>query len=205
MKKIILSLILLCFLVSCGDNSIEKSENIETTTVNQTKQVEEENRAILERDGIKILWNPKAYNTEGFKKNAEQDMTADELMFEILYANIKSAPEEYNDKVSFVFVNIGYPENTKDLVIQFALSNITKQTIRNIKFDLMVEDKNTGERYLELRNAELDSDLEIDIPPSTVYFYPVGTGTSVERSVGTKLGQNDVNVYVENLTYDIVE
>lgn len=205
MKKIILSLILLCFLVSCGDNSIEKSENIETTTTNQTKQVEEENRAILERDGIKILWNPKVYNNEEFKKIAKQDMTADKLMFEVLYANIKSAPEEYNDKVSFVFINIGYPENTRDLVILQAVSNITDQTIKNIKFDLMVEDKNTGERYLEVRGAEFDSDLEIDIPPSTVYFYPVGVTTSVERIVGTKLGQNDVNVYVENLTYDIVE
>lgn len=68
-----------------------------------------------------------------------------------------------------------------------------------------LQQKSTKERYVEVVELKLDLELGVDIPDDTAYFYAICVPSLSERPIRTTLDQNDVNVYVENITYDIVE
>lgn len=202
MRKFFLLLILVFTLGACTNNVKENENKEETSLNNQENYIEE--HAIVIGTNITVEWMPKAYENEAFIEEAKRNKVIDEALFNILKDDIQSSAEEYEGKVRLVFTNIKYTESAQPR-LQFAIVNKTGVIIRNIQFDMMIEDKQTKARYIELTEVTLQGDLSVDIPNNTAYYYPVGAPAAIEQPIGTSFGQNDVNVYVENLTYDIVE
>lgn len=197
MKKIILSLILLCFLASCGNSNVRENKNEEETTLNM------EEAARVTGTDMTIEWVPVAYENENFRTIAKKSITADELFFNLLYIDIQAAPDKYSDKLTFIFSDIQYSSPLK-ADMTFAYVNKTGHTVNNINLTLVLEDQVTKERYIGAKWG-IEGELNVNIPNNTAYYYTITLSTLLEKPVGTKLGQNDVEVYVENLTYDIVE
>ena len=203
MKKMIFSLMLVCLLGSCANSNIEENKNEEKTILNNT-ELNITDFAKVTGTNITIEWMPKAYENEEFRKEAKKNKAADEILFTILEADIQASSESYEGQVKLIFTNILYTDKLEPRVL-FAVVNKTGNTIQNLQFDMMIENKLTKERYIELEGVRLEGNLSVDIPNNTAYYYSVGAPSLIEQPIGTKIGQNDANVYVKNLTYDIVE
>lgn len=188
-------LVFLILLASCSSENI--IDNKEETKVNIGE------RALVEGTDMRIEWMPNLYQNEQFEKEAANNITSDEFLFTLLNIDIQANPEKYEDKISFIFKDIRYDEKNEPTV-SFAYVNKTGFCIKSVKLFLIIENKDTKERYVEIGGG-LEGDLDIKIPNNTAYYYNVGFPAALEQPIGTKFGQNDVNVYVENLTYDIVE
>lgn len=203
MKKLISIILLIIMIIMSGCSTSNIPQNGEETELNKEEK-SVSNVARIEGTDIVIEWMPKMYENEQFKKNAEKQVEADELVFSLLNIDIQAYGEKYNNKATLIFTNMHYTESTVMPTMTFSIVNKTGKTIENIKFFIAIESKNTGQRYVEVGGG-LEGLAAIEIPTNTAYYYSMGFPAAVEQPIGTKFGQKDVNVYVENLTYDVIE
>ncbi|ECL5496284.1 hypothetical protein FTE44_12485 [Listeria monocytogenes] len=192
------------FLTGCGNGDAEK-----TDTKEQTKSVEEEGKE------VKIESNegkPQHEQLITVKLPPEADYLNDETLE--VYEQDKKKYDQTNqlitnDSITLLVGDYGYYDPIwGSLDCSFIIVNGTKSTVKNLSFQISIEDNNnviSGKVFLDSTVQELAKTQIGDLQPNTgipiVLSFPEKntTGEDEDKKIDTK----NVKIHISNIQYKV--